>query len=141
MRELATWRGRAGLREPEPYIEAGDPYERALGLYDSGREEPMLDGLATLDELGAVASARLVRRRLQAMGTKSVPAAVHPEGLSARQAEVLGLLAEGLSNAGIARRLFLTPKTVEHHVGAILRKLRVNSRAEAAAKVSSPPWP
>jgi DNA-binding NarL/FixJ family response regulator len=54
---------------------------------------------------------------------------------------VLALLGEGLSNAEIARRLFLEPKTVEHHVGAILRKLRVNSRAEAVAKVSSPAWP
>ena len=51
------------------------------------------------------------------------------------------VLGEGLSNAEIARRLFLTPKTVEHHVGAILRKLGVNSRAEAVAKVSSPAWP
>jgi DNA-binding NarL/FixJ family response regulator len=107
----------------------------------------MLAALDALDELGAVAPARLVRRRLQAIGATSVPRGprpstrAHPEGLSARQAEVLGLLAEGLSNAEIARRLFLTPKTVEHHVGAILRKLRVNSRGEAAAKVSSPPWP
>jgi DNA-binding NarL/FixJ family response regulator len=74
------------------------------------------------------------------MGVANVPRGprpstrAHPEGLSARQAEVLGLLAEGLSNAEIARRLFLTPKTVEHHVGAILRKLRVNSRAEAVER-------
>jgi DNA-binding NarL/FixJ family response regulator len=44
---------------------------------------------------------------------------------------VLALLARGLSNAEIARTLFLTPKTVEHHVTAILRKLRAGSRAEA----------
>jgi DNA-binding NarL/FixJ family response regulator len=44
---------------------------------------------------------------------------------------VLALLAEGRSNAEIARTLFLTPKTVEHHVTAILRKLRAGSRTEA----------
>jgi DNA-binding CsgD family transcriptional regulator/tetratricopeptide (TPR) repeat protein len=139
VRELATWRGRAGLGEPVAYVEAGDPYERALALVDGGE---LLEGLAILDDLGAAAPARLVRRRLQAMGVTGVPRGprpstrAHPEGLSARQAEVLGLLAEGLTNAEIARRLFLTPKTVEHHVGAILRKLRVSSRAEAVERTT-----
>jgi DNA-binding CsgD family transcriptional regulator/tetratricopeptide (TPR) repeat protein len=140
MRELATWRGRAGLGDPEAYVEAGDPYERALALVDAGE---LLEGLAILDDLGAAAPARLVRRRLRAMGVANVPRGprpstrAHPEGLSARQAEVLGLLSEGLSNAEIARRLFLTPKTVEHHVGAILRKLRVSSRAEAVSRADA----
>ena len=145
--ELAAWRRRAGLLD-EPHEAVWDsPYERALALIDTQAEEPMLEGLAILDELGATAPGRLVRRRLTAMGASRVPRGprpstrANPGGLSARQAEVLALLAEGLSNAEIARRLFLTPKTVEHHVGAILRKLRVNSRAEAVAKVSSPAWP
>ena len=53
--------------------------------------------------------------------------------LSRREREVVPLLAEGLSNAEIAQRLFVTPKTVEHHVTSILSKLGLRTRAEVAA--------
>jgi DNA-binding NarL/FixJ family response regulator len=55
------------------------------------------------------------------------------EVLSPREREVFDLVAQGLSNPAIARRLFVTPKTAEHHVGSILGKLGLRSRAEVAA--------
>jgi len=162
--ELAVWRWRAGLlqaapprcAEPHALSIAGDwegaaaawerigaPYERALALCDAPDPQAVLTGLGILDELGASAPARLVRRRLQRLGVRNVPRGprpatrAHPAGLSRRQAEVLELVAAGMSNAEIAKTLFLTPKTVEHHVSAILRKLRVDSRAAAAEAARS----
>jgi DNA-binding CsgD family transcriptional regulator len=156
--ELAVWRWRAGiLQRPPPrcaapyalslagaadaaaraWEEIGEPYECALALCDADDARLVLAGLEQLDALGATAPARVVRRKLQALGVRSVPRGprpttrAHPAQLSARQAEVLALLADGLPNAEIARTLFLTPKTVEHHVTAVLRKLRAGSRAEA----------
>ncbi len=58
----------------------------------------------------------------------------NPAGLTAREVEVLALVAEGLRNADIAERLFLSEKTVGHHVSAILRKLGVRTRGEASAE-------
>ena len=55
----------------------------------------------------------------------------HPFGLTARQVDILDLLAQGLSNAQIAARLSISAKTVDHHVSAVLAKLDVHSREEA----------
>ena len=60
----------------------------------------------------------------------------NPAGLTARELEVLALVAEGLRNAEIAQRLFLSEKTVGHHVSAILRKLEVRTRSQAGAEAA-----
>jgi DNA-binding NarL/FixJ family response regulator len=58
----------------------------------------------------------------------------HPAGLTGRQQEILKLLCEGLRNAEIAERLYLSEKTVDHHVSAVLEKLGAKTRTEAAAR-------
>jgi DNA-binding CsgD family transcriptional regulator len=90
--------------------------------------------LAGLEELGAARDADVAAAFLRSLGVKA--ARIGPKrlgGLTRREQEVLELLAEGLSNPEIAQRLFLSRKTVEHHVARILAKLGVRSRGEAAA--------
>ena len=60
----------------------------------------------------------------------------NPAGLTARQLEVLALLAEGLTNAEIAERLVVSPRTAEHHVAAVLTKLGATTRRDAARRAS-----
>jgi DNA-binding NarL/FixJ family response regulator len=55
----------------------------------------------------------------------------HPGGLSPREVEVLGLVAEGLTNAQVAQRLFLSPRTVQRHLNSIYHKLGASSRTAA----------
>jgi DNA-binding NarL/FixJ family response regulator len=60
----------------------------------------------------------------------------NPSGLTARELDVLRLLAAGMRNAQIAQQLVVSPRTVGHHVSAILAKLSVTSRTEAAAEAA-----
>ncbi len=69
---------------------------------------------------------------MQALRQGASPGALALETLSQREHEVLGLLAEGLSNQLIAERLGIGEKTVKTHVSSILRKLGVPSRTQAA---------
>jgi DNA-binding CsgD family transcriptional regulator/tetratricopeptide (TPR) repeat protein len=125
----------------------GWPYERARELEASDQIGPMLEALVTYDELGASIDARRLRRELRRRGVRRLPRGPqpatrqHPAGLTQRQADVLALLAEGLTNAEIAERLVLSVRTVDHHVSAILEKLGVASRSEAAARAASLPVP
>ncbi|HYZ19628.1 MAG TPA: LuxR C-terminal-related transcriptional regulator, partial [Gaiellaceae bacterium] len=91
--------------------------------------------------IGARPAAAIVARTLRERGVRVArgPRAEtreHPAGLTKRELEVLGLVAEGLTNAEIATRLVISEKTVGHHVSSILGKLGVGSRYEAA-KVAS----
>jgi DNA-binding CsgD family transcriptional regulator len=122
----------------ECWRELGSSYERALALVDSGEPAAVRTGLDVLDQLGADAVAAKVRKELRDRGEVSIPARKrqttrsNAAGLTAREAEVLALLAEGLSNTELAGRLFISPKTVDHHVSSILSKLGAANRRQAA---------
>ena len=125
----------------EAWEEIGCPYEVGLALSE-GDEDAMLRALGIFDSLGAEPAGNLVRSRLRDLGADRIPrgptkeTASNPAGLTNRQLEVLELVTAGLSNGEIAKRLFLSKKTVEHHVAAIYSKLGVGSRAKAIAKAS-----
>jgi DNA-binding CsgD family transcriptional regulator/tetratricopeptide (TPR) repeat protein len=159
--ELACWRRRAGIvEEPsddvaEPYArelagdwkraagfwkELGCPYESALSLAQSDEPEALRRAHDELQGLGARPAAAMVAHRLRRRGVRGLsrgprPATrENPAGLTVRELEVLELLADGLRNAQIAERLVVSQKTVDHHASAILRKLEVRTRGEAAAR-------
>jgi DNA-binding CsgD family transcriptional regulator len=161
--ELACWRWRAGIEEEippgaaEPYAlqisgdwaraaklwaEIGCPYEAALALADADEEDALRRALGELQAMGAAPAAAIVARRLRERGARGLPRGPrpttrqNPAGLTARELEVLELVAQGLRNADIAERLFLSEKTVGHHVSAILRKLDVRTRGEASAEAA-----
>ena len=121
---------------------AGCRYERAAALADSGRPADLLTALGILDDLGAGPLATWVRGRLKALGVTHIPRGplggtrANPAGLTARQLDVLRLLAKGHSNAQIARQLVLSVRTVDSHVAALLGKLGVRDRHDAAARAT-----
>lgn len=114
------------------------PYEAALARLDSGEPRLVLDALATFVRLGAEPAATIARRRLRESGVRSTGARhstlAHPAGLTEREQDVLTLLCRGCSNAEIARELVISVKTTGHHVSAVLAKLGVATRQEAAAQ-------
>ena len=89
--------------------------------------------LAEFERLGAARHADEAAALLRSMGAAGRTGPWSHGELSKREREVLGLLAEGLSNPEIAERLVIAPKTAEHHVRHVLSKLGLRNRAEAAA--------
>ena len=116
----------------------GRPYEAALALAD-GDADARRRALEQLHDLGAGPAAAIVARRLRARGARGLrrgprrATRENPANLTPREVEVLALVEQGLRNKQIAERLFVSAKTVDHHVGAILRKLGVHTRGEAGA--------
>lgn len=157
---LGCWRGRAGLpveppddvperfrlqldHEPEAAAELlkteGAGYDAAIALALSSDGSWLRAAHEQLRALGARPAAAIVARRLRELGERNLPRGPrratreNPAGLTNRELEVLPLLAQGLRNAEIAQRLVVTPKTVDHHVSSILRKLGVTNRGQAGA--------
>ena len=108
------------------------PVDRALAIAEARA------ALACFDRIGAVPlrdrAAELLRRLGESPPRPPAAASAVTLGeLTQREHDVLALIAEGLTNPQIAERLYISPKTAEHHVGRLLAKLGVRNRAEAAA--------
>lgn len=118
----------------------GCPYETAWALAESGRESELRYAHAEFMRLGAVPAASMVTQRLRALGVERLPRGprpttqANPFRLTRREMDVLALLVQGHRTQDIAETLFLSPRTVGHHITAILTKLEVHSRDEAAQK-------
>jgi DNA-binding CsgD family transcriptional regulator len=161
--ELQAWRRRAGVDEAaladssDPYglelsgdaqaaadawAERARPYEAALARADIGTEDSLRMALSELDALGARAAATVVSHRLRQLGGRDIPRGprrttrANAGGLTVRESEVAALVAAGLRNADIAKRLHVSRRTVDHHVSSILRKLHARTRGEAVAEAT-----
>lgn len=119
------------------FLAHGSQNRAVLALVATGDVAACEEAFRIADRASAAGTAAAVARVLRRLGARRVPRGVrpstrrHPAGLTTRESTVLALVSAGLTNSAIARRLFLSDKTVEHHVSAILRKLGATTRAEA----------
>jgi|KBSSwiS6_1023812.scaffolds.fasta_scaffold00788_2 DNA-binding CsgD family transcriptional regulator len=114
----------------------GSPYNRSLALFE-GDENNKREAISIIHKLEARAVYEKMKQQMRASGIKSIPRGIrkttrtNPAHLTERELEVLQLLKESLQNKEIANKLFISPKTVDHHISSILFKLDVNSRTKA----------
>jgi DNA-binding CsgD family transcriptional regulator/tetratricopeptide (TPR) repeat protein len=131
------WAGAARL-----WADLGCPYEAGLALLGSADEASLREALWIFTDLGGAAAVRLTRQKMRRLSIRSIPAGprtatrAHPLGLTRREREVLELICAQHTDAEIAAKLFISVKTVGHHVSAVLAKLGVPTRGAAAARAA-----
>ena len=129
-----------GEQAARAWLDLGCPGEAAWALLGARDEAALRRALTLFTDLGATACVRLTRRRMREIDVQHIPygarttTRAHPLGLTRRESEILELICAGNTNAEMAAHLFISPKTVDHHVSAVLRKLGVPTRAAAATR-------
>lgn len=137
----------------DEWLRLGLPYEAALALMQvrgAGTEAALAQALTLLEEIEGRAAAALARTLAQRTGVASqlpkprrgpyAAARRHPLGLTQNEQQVLALIAQGLSNKEVARRLSRSPRTVEHQFSAVLGKLNAANRMEVVLRLRGEPW-
>ena len=131
-----TDRQTSALKAAAFWEKAGNPYEEALALFETN-DDNKRRAISIVQQLGATAVYERMKFEMRRSGIKNIPRGIrkttqsNPEFLTDRELDVLRLLHEGLHNKEIAARLFISAKTVDHHISSILYKLEVNSRTKA----------
>lgn len=156
-----------GLRRndlPEPYVREldgdlagaaeawealGMPYAAALVRLQAEDAATLGTAVSELEAMGAAAAGAAGRRRAEALGLRALPRARrgaykaarnHPLGLTAKEQTVLAHMAQGLSNKEISEAIGRSPRTIEHHVSAVLAKLSAPNRMAVMLRVQKEPW-
>lgn len=134
----------------QAWASLGMPYAAALVRLQQNDPDRLGDVVRDLQAMGADAAASCARRRASGLGiTRRLPrprrgaygaAREHPLGLTRREQEVLRLMVKGCSNREISEELGRSPRTVEHHVSAILAKLNAQNRMAVMLRVQNDPW-
>jgi DNA-binding CsgD family transcriptional regulator len=116
--------------------ELGCTYQQAIALFE-GNEDDKRNAITLIQGLGAQAVYEKLKSQMRSSGIKSIPRGIrkstqsNPALLTGRELDVLQLLNEGMQNKEIAARLFISAKTVDHHISALLYKLEAKSRVKA----------
>ena len=124
------------------WTDLGCPYEAGMALLGSSDEHLLREALQIFTDLGAWATVRHARQKMRRLDIRSIPAGpraatrAHPLGLTRREREVLHLICARHTNAEIAGKLFISVKTVDHHVSSVLAKLDTPTRAAAATRAA-----
>ncbi len=159
-KELAFWMKKAGrhftpLKEEESIYDlniaveelnaaafwnkSGCPYEEALVMFE-GKDDDKRKAIAIISDLGAIAVYEKMKQEMRNLGIKNIPRGIRNSTrsnealLTGREMEILQLLKEDLQNKEIAAKLYISPKTVDHHISSILFKLDAHSRSKAVAE-------
>ena len=127
------------LKEAASWENLGCPYEQALSLFE-GTDDDKRKAITIVHKLGANAVYEKMKLEMTSSGIKSIPRGINkttqsnPARLTSRELDILPMLKEGLQNKEIAARLFISSKTVDHHISSILFKLDVKSRTKAVTE-------
>ncbi len=129
----------AALKAAMLWERLGCTYEQALCLFE-GTDEDKRKAITIVHELGANAVSEKMKLEMRSAGIKSIPRGIrkttlsNPAFLTPRELDILELLKQGLQNKEIASRLFISVKTVDHHISSIFFKLDVKSRTNAVTE-------